>query len=169
MWYDDFNAKNKLCFGQENASCKGSILNDLMAQYGLSQIIHDPTHILESSISLIYVVFTPQKNLVTSSGVNSSLYSKYHSNSNLKNNFHLHSAKRVGNRGFSGLYFPAYGLNTKIYFVNLFIQPECGKRRSAPYERLIQKYKKANEYFRKRAIRNFDKKNKLYLTGITYY
>ena len=137
MWYDDFNAKNKLWFDLEKASCKGSILNDFMAQYGLSQIIHDRTHILESSISLIYVVFTPQKNLVTSSGVNSSLYSKYHSDCNLKNNFHLHSVKSDGNRGFSGLYFPAYGLNTKIYFVNLFIQPECGKRRSTLFERLI--------------------------------
>ena len=35
-------------FDQDNTSYEGSILNDLMAQYGLTQIIHEPTHILES-------------------------------------------------------------------------------------------------------------------------
>ena len=37
----DFNAKNNLWFDQDNTSYEGSILNDLMAQYGLTQIIHD--------------------------------------------------------------------------------------------------------------------------------
>ena len=44
MVLSDFNAKNKLWFDQDNTSCEGSILNDLMAQYGLTQIIHEPTH-----------------------------------------------------------------------------------------------------------------------------
>ena len=37
----DFNAKNNLWFDQDNTSYEGSILNDFMAQYGLTQIIHD--------------------------------------------------------------------------------------------------------------------------------
>ena len=41
----------------------GSILNDLMAQYGLIQIIHEPTHILESSVSCIDLVFTSRGKL----------------------------------------------------------------------------------------------------------
>ena len=32
--------------------------------------------------------------------------------------------------GISGPYFPAFGLNTKIYRVNLRIQPKCGKMRT---------------------------------------
>ena len=89
MVLGDFNAKNKLWFDQDNTSCEGSILNDLMAQYGLTQIIHEPTHILESSVSCIDLIFTSQENLVTNSGVHSSLHPNYHhqivfSNFNLK-------------------------------------------------------------------------------------
>ena len=60
-----------------------------MAQYGLTQIIHEPTHILESSVSCIDLIFTSQENLVTNSGVHSSLHPNCHhqivfSNFNLK-------------------------------------------------------------------------------------
>ena len=84
-----FNAKNRLRFDQDNASYEGSILNDLMAQYSLTQIIHEPTHILESSVSCIDLIFTSQENLVTNSGVHSSLHPNCHhqivfSNFNLK-------------------------------------------------------------------------------------
>ena len=41
MVLGDFNAKNKLWFDQENTSYEGSILSDIMAQYGLTQVIHD--------------------------------------------------------------------------------------------------------------------------------
>ena len=49
----------------------------------------------------------------------------------------LHSVKSVHIRSFSGLYFPAFGLNTKRYFVYLRIQSECGKiqaRKNSKYE-----------------------------------
>ena len=90
MVIGDFSAKNKLWFDQDNTSYEGSILNDLMAQYGLIQIIHEPTHILKSSVSCIDLIFTSQGNLVTSSGVHSSLHPNCHyqivfSNFNLKN------------------------------------------------------------------------------------
>ena len=74
MVLSDFNAKNKLWFYQGNTSYEGSILHDLMAQYGLTQIIHEPTNILESSVSCIDLVFTSQENLVINSGVLSSLH-----------------------------------------------------------------------------------------------
>ena len=67
MVLGDFNARNKLWFDQDNTSYEGSILNDLMAQYGLTQIIHEPTHILEPSISCIDLMFTSQENLATNS------------------------------------------------------------------------------------------------------
>ena len=41
-----FNAKSKLWFDQDNILFEGSILNGLMAQYGLTQIIHEPVFIL---------------------------------------------------------------------------------------------------------------------------
>ena len=45
-----------------------------MAQYGLTKIIHEPTHILESSVSYIDVVFASQENSVTNLEVHSSLH-----------------------------------------------------------------------------------------------
>ena len=46
-----------------------------MAQYGLTKIIHEPTHILESSVSDIDVVlFASRENSVTNSEVHSSLH-----------------------------------------------------------------------------------------------
>ena len=65
----------KLWFDQDNTPYEGSILHDLMAQYGLTKIIHEPTHILESSVSYIDVVlFASQENSVTNSDVHSSLH-----------------------------------------------------------------------------------------------
>ena len=43
-----------------------------------SQVIRDPTHILESNSSCIDLVFTSQPNLVMTSGVHSSLLRYYH-------------------------------------------------------------------------------------------
>ena len=41
------------------------------------------------------------------------------------------TARKVSKyRVFSGPYFPAFGLNTEIYGVNLRIQSECGKIRT---------------------------------------
>ena len=85
----DFNTKDKLWFNQHNTSYEGSTLNYLIAQYGLTQILHEPIHILESSVSCINLVFTFQENIVTNSGVDSSLHPNCHhqivfSNFNLK-------------------------------------------------------------------------------------
>ena len=38
-----------------------------------------------------------------------------------------HSVKIVRIRGYSGPYFPGFGLNTERYSVSLRIQSECGK------------------------------------------
>ena len=125
----DFNAKNKLWFVQDNTLYEGSILNDLMAQYGLTQIIHEPTHILESSVSGIDLIFTSQENLVTNLGVHSSLHPNCHHQIVFSN------------------------FNLKIHY-------------SLPYEPLIWKYKKTNADLIKRAIKDFDRKNKLSLIDV---
>ena len=41
-----------------------------------------------------------------------------------------HCVESVRIRSFSGQHFPAFGLNTEIYRVNLHIQSECGKIRT---------------------------------------
>ena len=41
-----------------------------------------------------------------------------------------HYVKRVRIRGYSGPYFPAFGINTKKCFLSLRIQSECGKIRT---------------------------------------
>ena len=60
-----------------------------MTQYRLTQLIHEPIHLLDCSSSCIDLIFTSQNNLVINSGVHSSLHSNCHyqtifSNSNLK-------------------------------------------------------------------------------------
>ena len=75
---DDFNAKNKVWFDQDNTTTEGTIINDLMTQYGLTQIIHESTHLLDGSSSIIDLIFTSQNNLATNSRVRSSLHSNCH-------------------------------------------------------------------------------------------
>ena len=72
MILGNFDAKSKLWFDQDNAANEGSILNDLITQYCPAQIIHKPTHILESSFPCIDLFFISQENLEPSSGVYSS-------------------------------------------------------------------------------------------------
>ena len=74
----NFNAKNKVWFDQDNTTTEGTIINDLMTQYGLTQIIHEPTHLLDCSSFCNNLIFTSQNNLVTNSGVHSSLHSNCH-------------------------------------------------------------------------------------------
>ena len=49
-----------------------------MAQFGLQQIIKEPTHISNTSSSCIGLKFTSQPNLITDSGVHSSLHPNCH-------------------------------------------------------------------------------------------
>ena len=51
----------------------GSILHELMAQYGLTEIIHEPTHILEPLVSCVDLVFISLENsiLETPKGIKS--------------------------------------------------------------------------------------------------
>ena len=67
MVLGDFNAKNKLWVDHNKTSYEGSTLNDLIGQYGLTQIIHEPTHILKYSVSCIDLVFTQGRSEGTSS------------------------------------------------------------------------------------------------------
>ena len=48
----------------------------------------------------------------------------------LLNYFWSHFMKSARIRKYSGLYFPAFGLNTERYFVSLRIHSKCGKMRT---------------------------------------
>ena len=74
----DFNVKSKDWCSIDITSFEGSELDFLTSQFGLSQIIKEPTNILDNSKSCIDLIFTSQPNVVIDSGVHASLHANYH-------------------------------------------------------------------------------------------
>ena len=64
----NFNTKNKVWFEQENTTTERNVIHDLMTQYVLTQIIHEPIHLLDCSSSCNDIIFTSQDKLITKSG-----------------------------------------------------------------------------------------------------
>ena len=61
----DFNAKSKHWYSRDSTNFKGIAIKNVTSKFGLSQIIKEATHILESSSSCIDLIFTTQPNLFT--------------------------------------------------------------------------------------------------------
>ena len=74
----DFNAKSNNWCKSDITSLEGSKIDTIANSYGLSQLIQEPTHMLNSSSSCNDLIFTPQPNLVMESGIHSSLHSNCH-------------------------------------------------------------------------------------------
>ena len=74
----DFNAKSNNWCKNDITSHKGSMIDAVTSNYGLHQLIQEPTHILNSYSSCIDLIFTSQPNLVMESGVYSFLHSNCH-------------------------------------------------------------------------------------------
>ena len=74
----DFNAGSNNWCSSDKTSYENKKLEFLTSQCGFKQVISDPTHILESSLSCINLIFTSQPNLVMNSGVHSSLHPNCH-------------------------------------------------------------------------------------------
>ena len=74
----DFNAKSTNWCANDRTSFEGNKIEHITSQFGLSQIINEPTHILDSSSSCIDLIFTSQPELVTESGVHPSLHQNCH-------------------------------------------------------------------------------------------
>ena len=74
----DFNAKSTNRCKNDITSHKGSMIDALKSNYGLQQLIQEPTHIFNTSSSCIDLIFTSQPILVMESGVHSSLYPNCH-------------------------------------------------------------------------------------------
>ena len=74
----DFNAKYGSWYSKDNSANEGLKLRLLTSQFGLNQIINEPTHITKNCSTCIDLLFTSETNLVTESGVHSLLYSNCH-------------------------------------------------------------------------------------------
>ena len=70
----DFNVKSSNWYCRDKSSLEGDTVNNITKQYGLHQVIREPTHILDNTSSCIDLIFTSQPNLVTESGVHRSLH-----------------------------------------------------------------------------------------------
>ena len=57
--FGDFNAKSKSWYFNDNAASQDNALENITSQFGLEQIIKEPTHILDHSSSCIDFIFRP--------------------------------------------------------------------------------------------------------------
>ena len=69
----DFTIKSNLWFKGDKTSYEGSKIDAATSQFGLQQLINEPTHLAADSSSCIDSIFTSQPNLVMESGVHSPL------------------------------------------------------------------------------------------------
>ena len=74
----DFNIKLIPWYRNDSTDTEGSKIDILTSTFGFHQIINEVTHTLNNSSSCIDLIFTSQQNLVTESGVHSSLHANCH-------------------------------------------------------------------------------------------
>ena len=70
----DFNIKSSNWYKHEKTTYESSNIDAITSQFGLQQLIKEPTHVFTDSSSCIDLLFTSQSNLVIESGVHSSLH-----------------------------------------------------------------------------------------------
>ena len=74
----DFNAQTKGWYPLGKTNYEGTRIEGITFQFGLEQLIHEPTHIIGERSSCIDLIFASQPNLVVESGVQSSLHQNFH-------------------------------------------------------------------------------------------
>ena len=75
----DLNAKSKNCYRHDKSSYKGNAIENVTSQFRLQHIIKELyAHIINTSPSCIDLIFTLQTNLITDSGVHTSLHPNCH-------------------------------------------------------------------------------------------
>ena len=74
----DFNSRCSSWWSNDINTTEGLKLLSLTSSNGLTQLIHEPTHIQANSSSCIDLVFTDQPNLSVNSGVHASLHPNCH-------------------------------------------------------------------------------------------
>ena len=70
--------KSENWYKHDKTSREGPKIDALTTQFGLQQIIKEPTHVLAESSSCIDLIFTSHQNLVMESGVHSSFHPNCH-------------------------------------------------------------------------------------------
>ena len=70
----DFNAELSQWHDTDSSTSEGISIENVTLQFGLHQIINEPTHILGNSSSCIDLIFTSQPNLSVESGTQPSLH-----------------------------------------------------------------------------------------------
>ena len=75
---EDFNVKSSNWYYHDKSSSKGNAVDTITKQYGLHQVIKQPTHILDNSSTCIDLIFTSQPNLIIESGAHPSLHPNCH-------------------------------------------------------------------------------------------
>ena len=74
----DFNAKlSKWCW-QDKSTFEGNVVDNIISQFGLYQVIKEPTHILDTYSLCIDLIFTSLPNSIIGSRVHSSLNPNCH-------------------------------------------------------------------------------------------
>ena len=76
--FREFNRNFKNWLSQDKTSFEGKIIQSITSQFGLYQLINEPTHLLKNSSLCIDLIFTSQPNLVVELDVHPSLNSKCH-------------------------------------------------------------------------------------------
>ena len=80
IWkFQVINAKLSKWCKNDISTTEGKAIENISSQFGLHQMINEPTDILKSSSSCIDLIFTSQPNLITESGVYPSLHPKFSS------------------------------------------------------------------------------------------
>ena len=74
----DFNARSKSWWVHDIANNEGTQTEFISSLYGFSQLISEPTHILQNSSSCIDLTFTDQPNVVINCGIKLSLHENCH-------------------------------------------------------------------------------------------
>ena len=74
----DFNARSKSWWVHDITNRERTQIESINSLYGFSQLISEPTRILQNSSSCIDLIFTDQPNLVINSGIKPSLHENCH-------------------------------------------------------------------------------------------
>ena len=74
----DLNIKSKDWYIHAKTTTEGAKIEFFTSEFGLHQIINEPKHVLENSLSCIDLIFTLHPNLIVDSGVHPSLHPIYH-------------------------------------------------------------------------------------------
>ena len=69
-----FNATSKSWWVHDITNNEGTLSESISSLYGFSQLISEPTHILQNSSSCIDLIFTDQPSLVINSGIKLSVH-----------------------------------------------------------------------------------------------